>query len=348
LNQFVDQIETRWPHRVAVALAIVTFPVIWMGGLVTTYEAGMAVPDWPTTYGYNLFLYPWQTWLFGPWDLFIEHGHRLLAATAGLLSIALLALLWRGESRRWVRWLGAAALALVIFQGVLGGLRVRLDERLLARIHGCVGPAYFALVVAIALFTSAAWRQAKAIAVPMAGKVRRLALLTTLLAYLQIVVGAHLRHQSLTASPGVFQTAVIFHLFLAGAIAVHAVLLAVQAWRLPKELRPVSRPIFALAALVSGQLLLGGLTWIENYGWPLGSETYAIAAGHTIHVQSQLQTLVTTAHVAVGSLILATSLGATLAAFHWQKSALTRAARVFGAENHSLNHLTMLCGSVGT
>ena len=78
-----------WPHRLSIALALVTFPLIWVGGLVTTYDAGMAVPDWPGTYGYNLFRYPWQTWLAGPWDLFIEHGHRLLGATAGLLAIAL-------------------------------------------------------------------------------------------------------------------------------------------------------------------------------------------------------------------------------------------------------------------
>ncbi len=73
------------PHRWAVALACATFPLIWAGGLVTTYDAGMAVPDWPSTFGYNLFLYPWTTWFFGPWDLFIEHGHRLLGALVGLL-----------------------------------------------------------------------------------------------------------------------------------------------------------------------------------------------------------------------------------------------------------------------
>src|SRR5262249_58169712 len=75
------------PPRLAVALALVTFPLIWVGGLVTTYDAGMAVPDWPSTYGYNLLLYPWQTWFAGPWDLFIEHGHRLLAAATGVLAI---------------------------------------------------------------------------------------------------------------------------------------------------------------------------------------------------------------------------------------------------------------------
>ena len=74
-------------------LACATFPLVWVGGLVTTTDAGMAVPDWPSTYGYNLFLYPWQTWLAGPWDLFVEHGHRLLASAVGMLTIGLLIVL---------------------------------------------------------------------------------------------------------------------------------------------------------------------------------------------------------------------------------------------------------------
>ncbi len=72
------------PHRVAWALVCTVFPLIWVGGLVTTYDAGMAVPDWPGTYGYNMFLYPWTSWLAAPWDLFIEHGHRLLGSLAGI------------------------------------------------------------------------------------------------------------------------------------------------------------------------------------------------------------------------------------------------------------------------
>ena len=71
---------------------------------MTSYDAGMAVPDWPTTYGYNLFLYPWQTWVLGPWDLFIEHGHRLFGATVGMLTIALLLTVWLREPRRWVSY----------------------------------------------------------------------------------------------------------------------------------------------------------------------------------------------------------------------------------------------------
>ncbi|HEX4413605.1 MAG TPA: COX15/CtaA family protein, partial [Lacipirellulaceae bacterium] len=108
-------------HRWALVLACATFPLLWVGGLVTTTDAGMAVPDWPNTYGYNLFLYPWQTWLLGPWDLFIEHGHRLLASTVGMLTIGLLVLILRNENRRWMKGLGFAALVLVILQGVLGG-----------------------------------------------------------------------------------------------------------------------------------------------------------------------------------------------------------------------------------
>src|SRR5881628_556994 len=116
-----SQAQTRyspWPHRLSVALALVTFPLIWVGGLVTTYDAGMAVPDWPGTCGYNLFLYPWQTWLAGPWNLFIEHGHRLLGATAGLVAIALLAAVLITDRRPWLVRAAAGALALVIAQGV--------------------------------------------------------------------------------------------------------------------------------------------------------------------------------------------------------------------------------------
>ena len=148
---------SRWPHRLAVALVCATFPLIWVGGLVTTEKAGMAVPDWPNTYGYNLFLYPWQTWIGGPWDLFIEHGHRLLASAVGLLTIALVVTVWRCDTRGWLRALSVLALVAVVVQGLLGGLRVIQDEVLLARVHGCFGPAFFALSVALAAFTSSWW-----------------------------------------------------------------------------------------------------------------------------------------------------------------------------------------------
>src|SRR3954469_21475990 len=115
-----QSVRSPWPHRWAVALACATFPLVWVGGLVTTTDAGMAVPDWPTTYGYNLFLYPWQTWLLGPFDLLIEHGHRLLGATVGLLTIAVLACLFAADRRKWLKVFGVALLALVCVQGLIG------------------------------------------------------------------------------------------------------------------------------------------------------------------------------------------------------------------------------------
>src|SRR5207244_11806500 len=98
----------------------------------------MAVPDWPGTYGYNLLRYPWQSWLAAPWDLFIEHGHRLLGAAAGIVSIALVAAVWLTDRRRWLVCASLGALLLVIAQGLLGGARVLLDARLVAMIHACI------------------------------------------------------------------------------------------------------------------------------------------------------------------------------------------------------------------
>ena len=223
-----------WPHRLAVALVCVTFPLIWAGGLVTTYDAGMAVPDWPSTYGYNMFLYPWQTWLYGPWDLFVEHGHRLLGALAGMVTIGLVVTTFAADQRTWVRVCSVLALVLVIAQGSLGGMRVLLDDRTLALIHGCVGPAFFSFAVAIAVFTSRSWAEvcrAEASSTPAA--LARAAAITSLLAFIQLIAGANLRHIEPTASPSVFRVVVWAHLILAALILAHGVMVAWRARRLP-------------------------------------------------------------------------------------------------------------------
>ena len=132
-----DQARSRIVHRLAILIVCLVWPLIWVGGLVTTYDAGMAVPDWPNTYGYNLFAYPYKTWLLGPFDLFIEHGHRLLGAIVGFVAIGIAVATNRKEPRRWVFGFALFLLAAVIFQGLLGGIRVVAVSRTLAMVHGC-------------------------------------------------------------------------------------------------------------------------------------------------------------------------------------------------------------------
>lgn len=309
----------------AVLLVCATFPLIWVGGLVTSTDAGMAVPDWPSTFGYNLFLYPWQTWLFGPWDLFIEHGHRLLGALVGMITIGLLASLLLTERRPWVRWFAVGALGLVILQGVIGGLRVRLDERLLAMLHGCLGPLFFGVAVALAVVTSDTWRHAdcEPDAVRKSGKatrsgLHRLALFTTVLAYLQLVLGAQLRHVPVSASPGFFRVLVWAHLVMAAVLAGHVILLVTRLhrevstidqrkspWQFASCLR---RPATSLAMLLVLQLMLGVGAWVVKYSWPAWMSGLSLSAGYTITANGWVQTIFPTAHAAIGSSLLAVSL----------------------------------------
>src|ERR1051325_10181114 len=108
-------------HRFALFTAICTAFLIFVGGLGTSTESGLSVPDWPTTYGWNMFTFPFSKWVGG---IFFEHGHRLLASFVGFLTAVLAAWTWLRESRSSVRWLALAALATVVMQGILGGLTV--------------------------------------------------------------------------------------------------------------------------------------------------------------------------------------------------------------------------------
>src|SRR3954470_665058 len=145
-------------HRIALLTAIATFLLIFMGGLVTSHGAGMSVPDWPNSYGYNMFLFPPRLWIGG---ILYEHTHRLMATAVGMLSIALTFVAWRVESRRWVRLLAASTLLAVIFQGALGGLRVVLVKLDLAIVHACVAQAFFCLAALVAVVTSRWWIEAE-------------------------------------------------------------------------------------------------------------------------------------------------------------------------------------------
>jgi cytochrome c oxidase assembly protein subunit 15 len=185
-----------WLHRFAVITAAATVALLGIGGLVTSHEAGMSVPDWPTSYGYNMFLFPLSKWWHAG-NIFYEHSHRLLASGVGLLTTILAVWLWLKDSRAWLRWLGFLAFAAIVLQGVLGGLRVTEHKDALGIFHGTLAQLFFVLVCALALFTSR-WWQGWRDAAPMPGISRGLGWLlvgTTTLIVSQLVLGATMRHQ---------------------------------------------------------------------------------------------------------------------------------------------------------
>jgi heme a synthase len=307
-------------------LACATFPLIWVGGLVTTKDAGMAFRDWLTSDGHFMLFYPW---LSSAGEKFVEHGHRLLGATAGFLSIGLVAVVWRTEPRRWVRKFSLVILAAVILQGVLGGMRVVLDERTLALVHGCTGPVFFLLCVAMVVFTSRWWREVEpAQSTESSRGLLRLALLCTALALAQLAVGAVVRHSPrLTGeyAPALFHVAVYFHLLLALLIVVHVFLLA---WCCCRG-RLQAAGGLCLAALVAVQIALGLGTWVLKYGMPRWASGLLGEMDFVNREADFVQNLIVTSHVAVGSLILAASLVIAL-----------RVARQFGVgvPRLALNH----------
>ncbi len=296
-------------HRWSIALVLVVFPLIWIGGLVTTTDSGMAVPDWPNTYGYNLFLYPVYDWFFGPWDLFVEHGHRLLATLAGLLTIVVAVMTWRNRNERpGLNRVALIAVVMVVVQGVLGGLRVVLDQRTLAMIHGCFGPAYFMVTVSILVVSSRWWSGCAAklpeTRITSGFAFQRFSLMMLLGSFVQLVIGANLRHVSEFAPPDYFQWLVVAHVVLAVAIAFGSFVLywmcRHRAWREAKLTRYGALLVFCVLI----QIGLGVGTWAVKFGWPWFLGDWPFAARFVVPEKSFLQMNLITAHVATGSLIL--------------------------------------------
>ena len=186
--------DNPWLHRFALLASLATLALIGLGGLVTSHGAGMAVPDWPTTYGYNMFLFPISQWVGG---IFYEHTHRLAGAAVGLLTIVLTVWLWLKKPRPWLRWLGIAALYGVVLQGVVGGLRVVLLKNPIGILHAALAQLFLVLVCTIALLTSRWWGRLEGSACVAAtpGGWRRLVLFTTILIFGQLILGAAMRHQ---------------------------------------------------------------------------------------------------------------------------------------------------------
>jgi cytochrome c oxidase assembly protein subunit 15 len=301
----------------AVLTAFTTFLLIGLGGLVTSHEAGMSVPDWPTTYGYNMFLFPLDKWIGG---IFYEHSHRLLASAVGLMTAILAVWLWAKDSRPWLHWLGIAAFLLVIAQGILGGLRVRWNLDWLGVPHGAVAQIFLVLTTSIAIFTSRWWMEAEAkknISVPRG--LRSHVFYLTLLIFVQLLIAATIRHQHAGLAIWDFPTAhgKIWPDTSPEAIADYNAQrppgligkpITVFQVNLQMVHRLVAYAIFlGVAALpFLARKKLGGGDWLAKFSWFwLALLAVQIGLGAAT-VLSNKAADVTTAHVMVGALALLT------------------------------------------
>ena len=298
-----------WLHRLARLTAGATFLLIVIGGIVTSTDSGLAVPDWPTTFGYNMFLYPLSEMVGG---ILYEHSHRLMGSLVGILTVSLFIFLLVKDSRKWLKWIGLAALIAVIVQGVLGGLRVTQINRSLAIVHACLAQAFFALLCGIAWFTSRDWWQdRRETLISAAQKLRRLSLITTGLIYMQLIFGAVLRHTGSRLDA---------HLLFAFLVALHIFLLARRILGTDDEAQRIAPSMaLLLLGLLAVQLMLGTGAFFAKL--TAFGETFAAA----------LTVAITTAHVAVGALMLVSSFVLTLKIYKFTDASVPVDAPTSGA-----------------
>ena len=301
------------PHLVACLLVGATAVLLCFGALVTTYDAAMAVPDWPATYGHNMFLFPFAEWFWGPWDLFLEHGHRLLGALVGLITLALAAVVWlqspkEASLKSTVRGLVVAAVLLVVLQGLLGGARVLLDDKTVAKVHACTGPLFFAVAVAIAALTGR--NGTSAATGPSIESRVSLGLLGA--AYVQLVAGAQLRHLDVaTVAPATFRWLVAIHVF--GAVAIMALAFAAAVCCRGQASPGARRWSLAIAGLVCCQVALGIGAWFVSWGIPSGWLPAAWMPSEPLAARSAGGAAVITGHVVLGMLILGVAVALAIA-----------------------------------
>ena len=304
-------------HLFAVLVAASTAVLIFAGGMVTSTGSGLSVPDWPNTYGWFMFSFPLEHWVGG---IFYEHTHRLIASTVGFLIVVLALWLWRAEPRRWVRRLGYIALAAVITQGILGGITVLYylpDPVSIA--HASLAQIVFCLTVTIALVTSAGWKRASARGGAAAlddRSLQRIAIGTTAAIYLQVLVGATMRHTDAGLAipdfplafghllPPHWDNKIAIHFaHRVGALVVSVLILTttMRVWYHHRSRGPLVRAAALLLCVLSIQIALGALT--------------VLSGKH--HIINSL-------HVVTGASVLATSLVLTLRAHRGRFAAGSR------------------------
>lgn len=291
-------------RAIALFAAAITLPLLYVGGSVTTYRVGMAVPDWPTTFQENMFLYDFWN---APFGVKVEHVHRLYGAAVGLATLALTVALLAFEPRRWLKAVGVLAMVAVVGQGVLGGLRVNWVSTTLAAVHGCVGQAFFGLLVALCVFTGRDWNTATGRTADPA-HLRGRTLLGLAMIYAQILAGGWLRHFATPSALGIHSALAVAVLLYSGWLA-HVV--RVHRVEVPRLVGPAR----LLAATVGLQFVLGIVALMLL--WPLDG---------TARPVPMLQAVIRTGHQTNAALLFAASIVLTLRSFRHHAGASVDAA----------------------
>ncbi|MBV8476737.1 MAG: COX15/CtaA family protein [Acidobacteria bacterium] len=294
-------------HRFAVFTASVTFLLLVAGALVTSNDAGLSVPDWPTTFG-SIYKIPHMVG-----GVKFEHGHRMLAELVGLLTIILALWTWRAEPRRWMRYLGLGALAAVVIQGVLGGITVLFYlPPAISTAHAAVAQTFFCIAVSIALFTGHRWveEQPRVEFDFTRPRLVTLTLLSIVVLYVQLILGAMFRHHGLGWWPHVANSVIV---------ALVLTWTGVRAISVYSNIRAVKKAAVILLGLLVCQLCLGFMAFATRVAW-----------GHDAAQPELPMVISTVAHVAVGALLLATAV--VLAIQVWRHVPVAFEERVAGTQ----------------
>lgn len=295
-----EKTEIGLNHFAWVTLAA-TLVLISAGGAVTGYQAGLAVPDWPKSYGYNMFLYPLARMTGG---IYFEHAHRLLGALVGLATVSLAMSVFLWAHGAWPRVLAGLAVPMVIAQGIMGGLRVtgRLTlsaeaqdlapNLTLAVIHGVSAQMFLALLAVLAASLSPQWRGATRAEHRAASFDASLGALSVAAIILQLILGAILRH---------YGWGLHLHLTVAFAVLLLAGAFAMRTWGMYEGIGPIPKLGGALILLLGAQLMLG-----------LGA-LLAVMSEEQLGATRGWHVVFTTLHQTTGAIVLAV----TAALFVW-------------------------------
>ena len=281
--KFLSTPYNRAHHGFAVFTACATFVLIIAGALVTSNDAGLSVPDWPTTF--HTFRMPRMVG-----GVFYEHGHRMIAGATILLTLGIALSTWIVDRRLWMRRLALAAFGTIIVQAVLGGITVlRLLPPAVSTAHAVVGQTFFCIAVIIAVFTSLRWieEQPRVEFDSRHPSLITLTLLSIFVLYVQLILGGMFRHHGMSWWP---------HVLNAAIVALVLTWTAVRALSLYSQIQAVKKPAILMLSLLITQLCLGFLAFQTRVVW--GRDA----------VQPQFPMVASTvAHVGVGALLLATT-----------------------------------------